>query len=319
MGPAIFMSIASYRDMMLFFTLKEAVAKAKYPSSLRFGVIDQSVSDQRELIAELPFSAQVRYVHVKPQDTLGVSWARSLAFSLYDGEKYFMQVDSHTLFEQDWDDILIRQLFTLLGKSSKPVITTYPPPFTMVDEKPQYQPSGGPEAVMVLRPQPNQQMRKDNRLLSFHVRYMLATSEHVLGCHIAAGFMFTLGAFVDEVPYDPFIYFHGEEQCLSARAFTHGWDIYHPPIVPVRHLYKEANGPAYIEHHWHGNVDKERAFDSQYLIARSSKRLNKLLSGSNPIGSYGLGKVRSLDDFAKVSGIDYKNLTISDPFNGELK
>jgi hypothetical protein len=303
---------------MLFFTLNEAFSKASYPAMLRVGVVDQNHEDQRKAIAELSYADQIRYVHVKPQDTLGVSWARSLAFSLYDGESYLLQIDSHTLFEQGWDEKLITQLFALMSKSTKPILTTFPYPFSMDNGVPIYQPIDDPETVLVIRPKPNEELRKDKRLLSFRAEHLF-TKEPVLGCHIAAGFFFTLGSFVDEVPYDPFIYFHGEEQCLSTRAFTHGWDIYHPVVVPLRHLYKQANGPAYIEHHWHGEVDKERAFDSQHLIARSAKRLNKLLSGSHPIGSYGLGKVRSLDDFAKVSGIDYKNLTISDPFNGELK
>ena len=82
MNHHIFISIASYLDPMLFFTLNDAAAKAAQPELLRFAVIDQHYDDQREAVRALPCGAQVRYLHVHPADTLGVCWARNLALSL---------------------------------------------------------------------------------------------------------------------------------------------------------------------------------------------------------------------------------------------
>src|SRR5690348_6724629 len=126
MRETIFVSIASYLDPMLFFTLHDGFAKARHPERLAFAVIDQNIDDQRAAIAALPFAAQVRYVHVHPQDTLGVCWARSTAFSLYDGEDYLLQIDSHMLFEEDWDEKLLAQHAALKQRSPKPIVSTYP-------------------------------------------------------------------------------------------------------------------------------------------------------------------------------------------------
>lgn len=314
-SPTIFISIASYLDPMLFFTLNDAVAKAARPELLSLGVVDQHVEDQRAAIAALPFARRVRYVHLHPQDTLGVSWARSTAFSLYDGEAFLLQVDSHTLFEPGWDEQL-RSLHAKLGeRSAKPIISTYPYRFDMVDGTPQYAPSEG-RTALVLRPHPEKNLAPDDAVLRFMARHLF-TSEPVMGCHVSAGFLFAAGSFVEEVPYDPWLYFHGEEQSLAVRAFTHGWDIFHPLTTPVYHLYK-LEGTPYETHHWHGELDARRAFTSNYLTERAKLRLNRLLMGDGLPGAYGLGTVRSMAQYAELSGIDYARQTISDPFGGQL-
>ena len=114
------------------------------------------------------------------------------------------------------------------------------------------------------------------------------------------------------MPYDPYLYFHGEEQSLAIRAYTRGWDIFHPTWVPLYHLYKEANTP-HDTHHWHGQVDQQRAFTSAYLTERAKQRLTRLLTGGGLPGAYGLGQVRSLQDYATFSGIDYLNKVITEP------
>lgn len=315
MRQTIFISVASYLDPMLFFTLNDAVAKAARPELLALGVVDQHHADQRALVAALPFARQVRYVHLHPQDTLGVSWARNTAFSLYDGEAFLLQVDSHTLFEPGWDEQLRSLHARLCERSAKPIVSTYPYRFDMVDGRPQYTPGDG-RTALVLRPHPEKELTRDDAVLRFMARHLF-TNEPVLGCHVSAGFLFAAGSFVEEVPYDPYLYFHGEEQSLAVRAFTRGWDIYHPLTTPVYHLYKNENTP-YESHHWHGGVDGRRAFHSSHLMERARQRLNRLLMGDGLPGAYGLGTVRSMAQYSELSGIDYANQTISDPFDGKL-
>jgi glycosyltransferase involved in cell wall biosynthesis len=315
MNQTIFVSIASYLDPMLFFTLNDAVAKARHPERLAFAVVDQNLEDQRGDIAALPFAGQVRYVHVHPEDTLGVSWARSVAFSLYDGEDFLLQIDSHMLFEEDWDTKLLAQHDKLRARSDKPIISTYPYRFDFVEGVPQPMKNEG-HTALVLRPHPEKNPSAEDAVLRFMARH-LYTTEPVAGCHVSAGFLFAAGQFVEEVPYDPYLYFHGEEQSLAVRAFTRGWDIFHPNLIPVYHLYK-SEGTAYQTHHWHGETEAKRAFRSSYLLERAKQRLNRLLMGDGLPGAYGLGTVRTMAQFRELSGIDYANHTITDPFGGKL-
>jgi glycosyltransferase involved in cell wall biosynthesis len=315
MKETIFISMASYLDPMLFFTLNDAYAKASRPERLAFAVVDQSLEDQRAAIAALPFANQVRYVHVHPEDTLGVCWARSTAFSLYDGEDFLLQIDSHMLFEEAWDDKLLAQHAKLRMRSSKPIISTYPYRFDIVDGVPRPMKNEG-RTALVLRPHPEKNLAPDDAVLRFMARHLF-TDQPVAGCHVSAGFLFAAGAFVEEVPYDPYLYFHGEEQSLAVRSFTRGWDIFHPLLIPVYHLYK-SEGTAYLTHHWHGESEARRAFRSGYLLERAKKRLNRLLMGDGLPGAYGLGTARTLAQFHELSGIDYANHTITDPFDGKL-
>ncbi len=315
MTETIFISIASYLDPMLFFTLEDAVRKAAHPERLRFAVVDQHIVDQRAAVRQLPFGHQVRYVHVHPQDTLGVSWARNIAFSLYNYEDFLLQLDSHMCFEQGWDETLVKQHAALLARSPKPIISTYPYRFDLVDGQPVYTPSEG-KTALVLRPHAETTLTQDNVVLRFAGKHIF-TDQAIEGCHVAAGFMFCSAQFIEEVPYDPFLYFHGEEQSLAIRAYTRGWNIYHPTWVPVYHLYKQE-GVAHETHHWHGAVDAHRAFNGAFLTERSKLRLFELLCGDGLPGAYGLGSERSLADYARLSGIDYAARTISDPFKGTL-
>ena len=305
----IFISVASYLDPMMLFTINDAMVKADNPELLRFGLVDQNPKNQRKLIDKLYFRNQVRYVHVQPTDTLGVSWARSLAFSLYDGEGFLLQIDSHMLFEQSWDTVLRQELNRLLGVSIKPILTTYPYRFDFVSGVPTYTPSDN-QTALVLRPHPATPLSSSNCVLRFEGRHVAATSP-VLGCHIAAGFFFCSGSFIEEVPYDPYLYFHGEEQSLALRAYTRGWDIYHPVYTPLYHLYKSEN-TSHEAHHWFGQVNERRVFSSTYLTQRSQERLTQLVSHGSLPGAFGLGSLRTLHDYKVLSGIDYLNRVITE-------
>ena len=303
----IFISIASYCDEVLFFTINDCFLKAKYPQNLTFGIVDQNDKSQREKIDALEFSNQIKYVYINKLDTQGVSWARNIAFSLWDNEEYLLQIDSHMTFEENWDETLMQQHNDLLKTSPKPIISTYPYDFQFdEDYKPVFKKPSG-EYVLELRPHPDTSLKKDNAVLRFRAGHTKSTKP-VNGCHIAAGFIFTSALFIEEVPYDPYLYFHGEEQSLSIRAFTKGWDIYHPTWIPLYHCYKKI-GASHATHHWHESIDNKRALKSTYLRQRAIKRVNRLFYGDGMKNSiYGLGNVRTLDEYIKFSGIDYKSI-----------
>lgn len=305
----IFISLASYCDELLFFTLNDCIAKAKNPQNIFFGVVDQNDESQKEKIESLPFSKQIRYVYINKVDTYGVSWARNIVFSLLDDEEYMLQIDSHTLFEKNWDETLLNQHAELLKISKKPIISTYPYGFTIDDDgKPVYK-EHSKAWVLELRPHPDTKLKEHDAVLRFRAEHKKSTTP-INGCHMAGGFIFTTTNFIEEVPYDPYLYFHGEEQSLSIRAYTRGWDIYHPAWIPLYHHYKQS-GTSYTTHHWHKDIQNKRSLNYSYLKQRANKRIRRLFYEDGMKGGiYGLGDVRSLKDFIEFSGIDYKNKVI---------
>ena len=59
------------------------------------------------------------------------------------------------------------------------------------------------------------------------------------GAFIAGGFLFGPGSIVSDVPYDPDLYFYGEEIAMSARLWTSGFNIYAPNRLLLFHLYRQ--------------------------------------------------------------------------------
>jgi hypothetical protein len=60
----IFISVASYCDPLLTFTINGAFNSATFPANLRFGVVDQSPVEERwSQEGEVPRS-QTNYIHI---------------------------------------------------------------------------------------------------------------------------------------------------------------------------------------------------------------------------------------------------------------
>jgi hypothetical protein len=299
---SIFVAIAAYRDPRLWRTVHDCLAKAADPSALRFGVVEQSdgpSQPDRGLVKHL------RYVHVHHNFSRGVCWARAIVFGLYEDEDFLLQIDSHMVFAPNWDRTLIAWLEALSRPEPRSVISTYPFGFTEVDGQAVVNASLG--EVLVLRPRMDSDFNGSSPELLFE-GIGVKSPHPIIGCHIAAGCVFTRGAFVDAVPYDARLYFHGEEQNLAIRAWTQGWNLFHIPDLPIFHLYKRPSAENAV--HWNAADDAARDFRFADLKAQSEKRLRELLVLRRDLGRYGLGTVRSLSDFAAFSGIDYPNLRL---------
>lgn len=300
----IFVSLASYRDPLLWFTVHDAYKKAKHPENLVFAIVDQGSAPQYRHVEKTGFATQIRYVFIQAVDARGACWARHLAQTLYDGEDFFLQVDSHTWFDQDWDALCIGLMQSNYTPNPKKLLTGYPRAFEFKEGKPVD--VSGTKDLIYAKVKEGETLKTENPLLAFSSATM--PSEYpVPACHIAGGFVFTLGQFCQEVPYDPVLYFTGEEQNLSVRAYTHGYDLLHPPLVPVLHFYgrhKEVR-------HWAAEDDELRPVRWWDMTKRSDQRMADLLYHGKDLGAYGLGKTRSLRDYASFCGIDYINRVIA--------
>jgi hypothetical protein len=299
----IFVSIAAYCDPLLAQTIADACRKAHAPEELVFGVVDQHPHSRRDELLALHPHIQLRYVHVHPVDSRGVCWARSLVFSLYRGEEHLLQIDSHMIFEMAWDGRLKLQLERLQQDYPKPVITNYPWGFTMVGRTPVVDPHRRMDVTLVLKPHPDSTLSETSATLRF-VADNVPGSEPVAACHLAAGYFFTLGQFVDEVPYDPQLYFHGEEQSLALRAYTRGWDLFHLREIPLYHLYKKPD-ESHVGHHWQGAWVSQRDVSHAQATSHADERLMDLLYQRRDLGAFGLGTQRTLQHYAERFGIDY--------------
>ena len=287
----VFVSIASYCDPILGFTLARAVATARWPDQLHFGIVDQSPAAAPGPVPADVSPARLSYMRIEPIYARGPCWARAIAMSLYDGEDWFFQIDSHMDFDPNWDERLIAQSLRLLPGRKGFAVSAYPHPILFHVVK------------------PGASFEPDHPVLGFEA-HPLDSDQAQPGYHLGAGCLFAPGKFVQAFPYDPWFYFHGEEQALAVRLFTHGWDVFHMPGLPVYHLYNNADSGAPPRPlHWDESHDAQRAQTWWALEQRSRNRLKALVAGES-LGVYSLGKERTLADFAAFSGIDYRTRTI---------
>ena len=310
---SIFISIASYQDPLLVSTIFSAYENAENKNDLIFSICDQS--DNMIDINGITFSDQIHYDHVDPLFSKGPCWARHRAQSFFNEEDFFLQVDSHTQFAPEWDSIFIKQLEKISANQEideyfkKPIITSYPRSFKVLDfEKGLFELNTGDKHTQVIT------YRKDSLFLkgSFSRQIGIPT-KHTDITHailLAAGCIFTKGAFIKEIPYDPNYYFYGEELSLAMRAFTNGYSFFHIPDVPLFHLYTDTSDiPRKL--HWDPEDDQKRAVKWTELDKKSLNRLDDLFADKveEPLS---LGKERSLEDYALISGMDLKNNLVLD-------
>ena len=302
----IFISIASYCDPVLPFTLARAVATATDPARLHFGVVEQSPAGSPRVPAP-GHGARLSQVHIAVGDARGPCWARALAMSLQDGEDWFLQLDSHMDFDSGWDERLVAQAQALGAPDRDVVVTTYPDAFRFVDGQPEHVTTGKVLAQVL---KPGTTFAADHPVLSFEAQ-PVGVDAPVPGFHVGAGCLFAPGRITQRFPYDPWLYFHGEEQALALRLYTHGWDIFHMPALPIHHLYNDAaSGAPARPLHWDEAHEAGRETSWWTLEQRSRARLASLVAGED-LGAYGLGTVRTLADYAAFSGIDYAARSLS--------
>lgn len=299
----IFIQIASYRDPQLLPTLKDCLLKAKYPENLRFSIAWQHNSDDEwDNLDDYIKDTRFKILDIDYRDSQGVCWARNLVQSLYAGEKYTLQLDSHHRFVDNWDEELISMVVSLQNEGyKKPLLTAYIPSFD---------PDNDPNA----RVQEPWKMTFDRFIPEGAIFFLPASFESsvepldkpLIGRFYSAHFAFTLGEFCKEVKHDPYYYFHGEEINVAVRAFTWGYDIFYPHKVVCWHEYTRKGRSKQWD-------DDLKWIDRNNACHIRNRKLFQMDGEHKDIhfGIYDFGKERTLEQYEKYSGICFRSRRIT--------
>jgi len=311
----IFISIASYRDPLLANTVKDAYDNAHYKDSLVFGIVDQSYGMETFDPGYFDFKKQIKYVRIDPHHSRGACWARHLVQTLYDEEDYYFQIDSHTIFDKDWDKILLEQHRHLEQYHKWPIISTYPYPFDIIDNDLTNLKKGprNKECMLLIVNQEHTFKNKQEQHASAKGTYG-KKQEPCHGFLIAGGCLFGHGHLVERVPYDPHLYFSGEECSYALRLWTHGYNIFHTCDLPIYHQYVGK----YRTKHWADKMIEPHMQTKWHEYSNNGKnRANRVTTGKE-LGIYGLGNERTLQQYIDFSGLDYINQVYTDKKVPEL-
>jgi hypothetical protein len=336
MENTIFVQIASYKDPELLNTLNDLINQAKYPELLHIGIAWQHDSNESiEDFLDEDFDVlgfEENYSHIEEHEriqalinmnkngarltvldidfdkTKGACWARHKIQQVYNGEKYTLQLDSHHRFVEGWDELSVNILEDLRSEEyPKPLLTAYIPSFD-----PENDPANRvdhpwkmdfdrfiPEGAVFFRPSSIDEWKE--------------LDQPVPARFFSAHFTFVDGDFAVNVQHDPNYFFHGEEISLAVRAFTHGYDLFHPHRVIAWHEYTRKGRTKVWDDHTtprkeEGRVDLD--WVERNNLSHNRNRILFGMDGEDPnqidFGKYGFGNVRTLREYEEYAGISFE-------------
>lgn len=297
---SIFISIASYRDPELSLTIQDCLNKAANPNNIHFGICWQR--DETEDISSVK-NKNMQIFECDWRESKGACWARHLIQKhFYNDETYYLQLDSHHRFIKHWDIALINLLNLLKVNHPKPIIGSYATTYWPNDTEKNLQ--NIPYKINTF-----DSFTDDGDLISCPkaIKNFESNKDLLIPARLLSGhFIFSDGHFVTSCPYDPNYYFRGEELVLSARAYTHGYDFFHPTKTLIWHEYlrKEKNK------HWDDHK-KDNGFvvEAESRNIKSKARQRQLFFMDRrefDFKQYDFGTERSLHEYELYAGIDFQ-------------
>lgn len=250
--------------------MKSLYAQAKYPQKINVGLLQQNCFDKvcrtgvlkdgvvEDMGADLNCyeefcksnegiasnacnTGQIRLYNINESESLGPYMARYLGAKFYQGENYYLQIDSHSEFVSNWDEKLIKMIHD--APAENPVISTYPPDSTM-----NWKDSVGMR-ICDAEFASSQIEWHIIRLAPSRIFESKPLDIPPYAPFVAAGFFFSNAKFLREVPFDPLLpwIFMGEEISMSARLWTSGYDIFAPTTNVLNHYYVRRHYPKFWE------------------------------------------------------------------------
>ncbi len=299
----IFVSIASYRDEACKNTVYDLFDKAEFPEQIFVGVVQQNEKthekedcfDKCQVCKARKESGHIKVINLDYTQAKGPAYARFIASSLWYGQEFYLQIDSHTKFEKNWDTSIINQWREL--NDPKAVLGHYPPTDQQMAEF--------KEGKIGTTYNCNLAFGK-TKLPSMRASIAPAgTKTAVVQKYVGANFLLMPGTVLYDVPFDPYLIFvfFPEEIVFSARLWTHGYNMYAPHTPVCTHNYEpDPKRPRFWD-----NLKQRRDRCEKRSETRASffmgivpeKKVDPaFVSG---LHKYGMGSVRSLSEYWKFA------------------
>lgn len=318
----IFVGIAAYNEEDVVDTIRTALEKAADNSRIHIGVVLHYPQGDFPDITEFP---TVKSILIKETIGLGLGITRDMAASLYDGETYYLQIDAHTVFKQNWDLILINTYKDLTKIADKPIISTYVPHYyrdrvtsqklTMAKDElweKDYTPwtlvtKSHPDAIGMEDKETYYKFAYGIEALDSPAAKNADFSVHNYEeqYFISGHFLFTSALFLQEVRYDPLLAYH-EENVIAMLAWTRGYRIFNANIhvLWTREMWTLGRD---VVNSWKVTyLEKdETGVSFRDKVVAGTLRNKEILTGK-VLGEWGAPTHELLEAYEKASGLNYK-------------
>jgi hypothetical protein len=296
---SIFVQIPSYHDFELKRTILDCYNKSSGSHQINFGV--SLVYFQKNDI-DIPDHPNVKFNISMSPENIGVGMGRYLANEFYDGEDYYLQIDSHMRFEKNWDDVLIYNYKKYSSQGIKPVISCYPGAYEYNDL-----------TLNILNNKAHVAYTDFIEELSFinnyvpHQRAIANLNKKVFTRSVSAASIFSSGEIASIKPNKK-MFFWGEEILTAIRLYTHGFDIVLPESQNFYHLY-------YDHEKGMKNLRRQVSLDFPEICSNlesiSQNELERIIL-NEVVGDQELGSKRTLKQYQDFAGIDFVGKKITE-------
>jgi hypothetical protein len=304
---SLFVCIANYKDTEVISTVRSLIDNASGVFDMKICVFSQiDLADTS--FDELDNIPEVLHIRYDYRNSRGACWARKMCQSYYTDEEFYLQVDAHMLFAENWDSILFKDYNMALNYGTKAIISVYPPLYEKNDD-------GERVIPYKMAGHFNLSLTEQNSIRVYAINTPDTESPRE-EFYIAAGFLFSIGDIVKEVPYDEEIFFHGEEISLAVRAYSAGYRIFSTTTFICAHYYHGASkSNAQIRPlFWDAEDEKQRK--TSYVMRDNTSKLKvKHICNGQWFGTYGIADYRLYAEFrdrlkVRYPGIDIRKVNL---------
>lgn len=282
---SIFVQISSLNDEELYKTVENCIAESSGNNVINFGLHECYVKNKTKFNSD-----NIKISYSKAPENLGIGQGRFIANKFYNKEDYYLQVDAHSRFAKNWDQILIDNLNEQFILGNKCVLTAYPL---------RYWYENGIEKRDLTTDALNIKFSKDYDYFKETRNLKQEASWDIeSGCSntTSGGFVFGPGK-IAYIEHHPGIFF-GEEMIRAAALYTNGYNLMIPKTNVIYHLYgTDSNRKA----PWELFPDEfNRGMEfSKYVI--------KTILIENRENNISLGSERSLYQYGNYIGVNFEN------------
>ena len=284
----IFVSIASFMDNDIVNTIENCLEQAMYPYNITFGICLQS-DDNDTLLNKYKNNKQFKIIHINWKEAKGPAYARSIIYDLFDDEEYYFQIDCHTRFYKNWDINIIECFKRCKKISNKVIISHYPININDMGKKDNIIANISTVRCIDI-----------NMGIKTHGRFVDISKCPMKSYGISSAMLFFDKTTYNEIPFDKEIYFglqFEEQVVLSARYWTHGYDIFTPDkhIIGTEYLTNRLRQKQKVP--CISNLKKETYNRLCHIMKLNYNEKYKFINNSK------LGNIRTIEEYYKFLNI----------------
>jgi hypothetical protein len=291
----IFLSVASYRDPQCPLTVLDAITKASNPEKLVIVICQQNDLEDIECITTKTRGATIKYIKISNTQAKGPCWARFCINQMWDGEEYYLQIDSHTRFVESWDIKCIEELKQAqsIKGDSLVCLSNYVSTFNINTSEIEINPLRGPMYV--------ESIDQTDGFYRYNSKYSTLMIQPQESKGWSGCFAFGPAQMLIDAPYDPYtpFLFFGEEMDIFARLYTRGWIMYVPHIPICFTIFDRSYRKTFWEHPEQDIIvpwSKIRLYERFGILSKEfiSKIPSQVLLDKE---NFKLGTVKTFDQF----------------------